>query len=138
MVEHGNRRSIIRSEEAITWMEQYFNLIGDHMPDKNQIHLPSWETQKSIYSRYVDDMADQGIETDEVVALSSFYRIWSTRFSHVCIPEVSHSLYVQVIMMFQLHVAYNLQPQFLLHACEGSALAFILALINFRKIGCTM
>ena len=96
LVEHGNfskRRSIIRSEKAIVWMERYFNLIGDHMPDKNQIHLPSWESQKSIYTRYVDDMADQGIVTDEVIALSSFYRIWSTHVNHVSIPEVSHCFF---------------------------------------------
>lgn len=60
---HGNlgkKRSSIRVEEAKTWMDRYFNLIGDKLPDKNQIHLPSWDKQKNIYERYKDDMLEKG------------------------------------------------------------------------------
>lgn len=28
--------------------EEIFHLIGDKMPNNNQVHLPSWETQKDI------------------------------------------------------------------------------------------
>ena len=45
-MEHGNlgkKRRNTKTEAAITWMDRYFNLIGDKMPDENQIHLPCWE-----------------------------------------------------------------------------------------------
>ena len=45
--DHGNkgqRRACRKADSAIAWMRQYFNLIGDHMPHKNQLHLLSWET----------------------------------------------------------------------------------------------
>ena len=41
---HGN----LGKRKVRTWMESYFDLIGDKMPDKNQIHLPSWESEKDI------------------------------------------------------------------------------------------
>ena len=70
------------------WMEKYFNLIGDKMPNSSQVHLPSWETQKDIHARYCQDMNLQGIEQDEVAGLSLFYKTWTEHFSHVVIPEV--------------------------------------------------
>ena len=44
----GNKRLNTKAEDAVAWMERYFNLIGDNMPDKDQIHLLCWETQKDI------------------------------------------------------------------------------------------
>ena len=52
LLEHGNmgiKKPFIRKDTAQTWMTKYFNLIGDKMPHNNQIHLPSWNTQKDIY-----------------------------------------------------------------------------------------
>lgn len=95
--EHGNKgkkRLNTRTEGAKAWMTRYFHLVGDKMPNKDQIHLPSWETQKDIYTRYKSDMQLQQIPESEMVALSSFYRIWTEEFSNVVIPEVSfHSLF---------------------------------------------
>lgn len=91
-VEHGNlgkKRSSPRVEEAKVWMERYFNLIGDKLPDKLKIHLPSWETQRDVFNRYKEDMTGVGIPEDEFVSLSTFYRVWHDDFCHVSIPEVS-------------------------------------------------
>ena len=91
VVEHGNlgrKRYTPRVEEAKTWMNRYFNLIGDKQPDKVQIHLPSWETQRDIYQRYRDDMEKVEIPEDEMIGLSTFYRIWHEEFPSVVIPEV--------------------------------------------------
>ena len=58
-IEHGNKgnpKTTTRGIEAKTWMKRYFELIGDKMPDKDQIHLPSWDTQKAVYQRYRDMM----------------------------------------------------------------------------------
>ena len=88
-IEHGNlgkKRCAPKSDEAKAWMKRYFELIGDQMPNCNQIHLPSWETQKDVYQRYVSDMQQQNIEG--VVSLKTFYRLWNEDYSHVVIPEV--------------------------------------------------
>ena len=89
--EHGNKgkkRSTTTTEGAKAWMARYFHLVGDKMPHKNQIHLPSWELRKDIYMRYRSDMELQQIPESEMVALSSFYRIWADEFPDVVIPEV--------------------------------------------------
>lgn len=91
VAEHGNRgkrRLNTKSESAKAWMTRYFNLVGDRMPHKSQIHLPCWETQKDIYRRHIEDMTLQQIPNTEMVSLSMFYKIWSDDFSHVVIPEV--------------------------------------------------
>ena len=49
--EHGNvgkKRQNTKIEGTIAWMLRYFDLVGDKMPDKDQIHLPCWENQKDI------------------------------------------------------------------------------------------
>ena len=89
--EHGNKgkkRSKMKTQNVTAWMERYFHLVGDKMPHKDQIHLPSWETQKDVYSRYCADMAEQHISENELVSLSMFYKIWNDKFSNVVIPEV--------------------------------------------------
>lgn len=90
-IEHGNKgvkRPSLRTEDATAWMRRYFHLIGDKMPHNRQIHLPSWETQKDVYLRYRDDMMLQNMPESGIVALSTFYRIWSEDFPDVIIPEV--------------------------------------------------
>jgi len=88
---HGNlgkRRVNTKAESVSSWMSAYFTLIGDKMPDKQQTHLPSWETEKAIYNRYVGDMKQRRLSDDEIAGISAFYKIWSDQFSNVIIPQV--------------------------------------------------
>ena len=96
-VQHGNlgrKRSTPRVEEAKVWMKRYFDLIGDKLPDKDRIHLPSWEAQCNVYSRYKEDMANEGMMEEEIVSLSTFYRVWHDDFSFVTIPEVRKAIFL--------------------------------------------
>ena len=77
-IAHGNqgkKRLNTKKESVVAWMERYFNLIGDKMPDNNQIHLPSWETQKDIHARYSKDMELRGIEQEEIAGISIFVTV---------------------------------------------------------------
>jgi len=92
VAQHGNKgkkRVNTKSQCAKTWMERYFHLVGDKMPHNSQIHLPSWETQKDVYTRYTQDMTVQCIPESETVSLSMFYKIWNDDFPKVVIPEVN-------------------------------------------------
>lgn len=100
-VAHGNqgrKRVNTKKESVAAWMERYFNLIGDKMPDSKQIHLPSWETQKDIHLRYCQDMQLCGIEQEEISGISTFYKIWIEQFPHVVIPEVCIRISLYAIM----------------------------------------
>jgi len=93
-VVHGNqgkKRVNTKSESVAVWMERYFQLIGDKMPTNNQIHLPSWETQKDIYQRYCQDMS---LREEEEAGMSTFYKIWAEQFPHVVIPQVCNYNYI--------------------------------------------
>jgi len=76
-------------------MRQYFNLIGDRMPDKNQLHLPSFDRRNVYYDRYVGDMKAQAPEDDSIILGDSmFYKIWKRHFKEVVIPKVIlHCIY---------------------------------------------
>jgi hypothetical protein len=89
-IPHGNKGKKKPTVRGKIWMERYFNLIGDKLPDKDQIHLPSWDKQKDIYQRYKTDMIDKGIPEDQLVVLSTLYRMWRDDFSNVHIPVVSN------------------------------------------------
>ena len=68
----GKKRQNTKTEAAEAWMDRYFNLIGDRMPDKNQIHLPCWETQKDVYNRYCSDMMLRGSLQEGFLGISMF------------------------------------------------------------------
>lgn len=87
---HGNRgikRPTTKSSDASAWMESYFSRMGDHMPDSNRIHLPSFLTKREVYQRMCTELSEDGIK--EIISLSTFYELWDKNFSHVLIPEVS-------------------------------------------------
>ena len=74
-----------KSYEAIAWMRQYFNQIGDHMPDRMAIHLPSFLTHSNVYGRMKEDLESRN---KSVISCSHFYNLWTSEFSHVTIPKV--------------------------------------------------
>ena len=77
------RRS--KTYEAISWMRQYFEHIGDHMPDRMAIHLPSFLTSSVVYDRMKEEFEAGG---HPVISQSHFYNLWKTEFPHVTIPKV--------------------------------------------------
>ena len=48
------------------------NRIGDHLPDKAIVHLPSTLTMKSVYDRMKEDFRSQR----ETVSQPQFYNLW--------------------------------------------------------------
>ena len=50
-LEHGNngkKKATTRSSEAKTWMDRYFNLIGDNLADKQKNSSPKLGQSKKI------------------------------------------------------------------------------------------
>lgn len=99
-VQHGNlgqKRCTSRVEEAKVWMKQYFDLIGDKMPDKVKIHLSSWESQCNVYGRY---KMKAGMLEEELVSLSTIeYGMMTSasssfpRCENVCNYKLTYVLY---------------------------------------------
>lgn len=74
-----------KSCEAIAWMQNYFSQVGDCMPDRMAVHLPSFLTNALVYSRMKDELEASG---RQVISQSHFYNLWSSEFPHVSIPKV--------------------------------------------------
>lgn len=96
-ITHGNRgvkRPSNKKVDASAWMNDYFLTMGDHMPDSNRIHLPSFLTKREVYQKMCADLTKVGIK--EIISLSTFYELWEKEYSHVLIPEVSrlHASYL--------------------------------------------
>ena len=60
------------------------------MPNTEQVHLPSWESRRDIFSRYKEDMSSQemGGDSNSLDVLQSMEKI----FSNVVIPEVKYQI----------------------------------------------
>lgn len=74
-----------KSNSAVAWMRLYFEQIGDRMPDRLAIHLPSFLTQSAVYMRMKEDFKTTN---QPVVSNSQFHHLWTTEFPHVSIPKV--------------------------------------------------
>jgi hypothetical protein len=65
------------------WMQEYFEIVGDQMPNCCEIHLEPIEI-KSIHQEYVLALTDSG---QEALSYSSFLNMWHCCFRHVKIRE---------------------------------------------------
>lgn len=78
---------------AQAWMDRFFSMVGDPMPNKNEIHLDAIHTINSIYNEYVgsvhalfpnaDDICGGISKKAEYVSITYFQNIWRTGFNHV-------------------------------------------------------
>lgn len=82
----GVRSPLLRTNEALAWMENYFTLIGDSMPHRMVLHLPSSLSKLSIYQRLLHDFRSRG--KGHVVSQSQFFKLWESHFGNVIIPKV--------------------------------------------------
>ena len=82
----------LRTEQAIIWMERWFNDFGDNMPDTRMIHLPQFLTREAVYKEMAHDMHREGINTSNIISLAHFYATWSDIFPHVSIPKVRNQI----------------------------------------------
>ena len=58
------------------------------MPHVEQIHLPHFLTKHDVYERMKRELAEEGIEEEQIISHSYFYTIWQKFFKNVVIPEV--------------------------------------------------
>ena len=77
------RKMSLKSNEALGWMANFFDRVGDRLPDKSAIHLPSMLTIKCIYSRMNEEIHAQD---SDVISQAQFYHLWKEFYPHVSIP----------------------------------------------------
>ena len=86
ILSQAQRTPTVKTNEAVAWMDNFVSLMGDKMPDRATIHLPSCLSKLSVYHRMASDLKERG--RSQVVSQSQFFEIWKTRFHHVTIPKV--------------------------------------------------
>ncbi len=86
ILSHVQRNPTQRTSEAMAWMDNFVSLMGDKMPDRATVHLPSCLSKLSVYHRMASDLRERG--RTKIVSQSQFFEIWKTHFHHVTIPKV--------------------------------------------------
>lgn len=72
---------------VISWLRMFIAKVGDHMPTKTEIHLPSCLTKGDVYALALDDLCQGGLQCCKK---STFYEVWRNQFPHVKIPKVCY------------------------------------------------
>ncbi|XP_070555386.1 uncharacterized protein [Ptychodera flava] len=90
-VEHGNvhkKRSSAKAERALSWMRLLFERIGDWMPHKTQVHLPTSSSKKLFYIRMLKELEDDlGIKKEDNISYEYFTEIWRQHLPEFVIPK---------------------------------------------------
>ena len=86
IVNQVQRNPTERTNEAMAWMDNFVSLMGDKMPDRATVHLPSCLSKLSVYQRMAGELRQRG--RSKIVSQSQFFEIWKTHFHHVTIPKV--------------------------------------------------
>jgi hypothetical protein len=95
-----NIAKTLRSVYAAVWMEEFFKLTGDPMPNTNgELHLEKQE-MRSIWLEYFEDFEAKGRAP---LCYQAFITLWRTAFPHVKIrayKQVSGKCYVCLVLGF--------------------------------------
>ena len=75
-----------KTMEAIAWMNEYFQRIGDKRPDNDGIYLPTCLTEKKIYEIMIDELC---CEESQCISYSKFCLLFHNDFKNVSIPKVN-------------------------------------------------
>ena len=74
-----------KTDVAVAWMRQFFNCVGDRMPDGVEINLPSYLNFKLLHEYMCEDLAKDG---DVAISYTQLIHIMKTDFPKVRIPKV--------------------------------------------------
>lgn len=89
VITHSNSKNpLLKTNEALAWMEGFFDLMGERMPDRATVHLPSCLSKLSIYHRLEEEMKERG--RSNTISQSQFFSLWKSHFTRVTIPTVSN------------------------------------------------
>ena len=89
VAEHGNvgkGHHHDASVRTISWLRMFFDKVGDRLPMRDDIHLPSCLKKADVYALAADDLSQGGLEC---CSHATFYKIWMEEFPTVKIPRVS-------------------------------------------------
>ena len=76
VIQHVQHAPLLRTSEALAWLGSFFTCMGDRMPDRPTVHLPSSLSKVSIYNEMVDDLRRRG--KDVVISQSQFFEVWKS------------------------------------------------------------
>ena len=92
--------STVLSCYSAVWMERFFKLTGDAVPNSDgEIHLEKQE-KKSIWTEYKEDFQSKG---RKYLTYSAFLELWRKAFSHVKVrayKQVTGKCYTCLILGF--------------------------------------
>ena len=99
IIKEPNQSPSQKTQKAIAWIQNYVDLLGDHLPHRMIVHLPSNLTKVGIYHKMVDDF-QQRKQASDTVSQSNFFKIWDEHFSHVTIPKVDLAIRICIMITF--------------------------------------
>lgn len=88
LAEHGLlgiRHGACARIRLIAWLRTFIEKVGDKLPMRDEIHLPSCMTKSDVYALACDDLTQGGLECSK---MSTFYDVWKSEFPNVKIPKV--------------------------------------------------
>ena len=83
---HGNIGRMYQSSKtsnAISWLRNFVEGIGEQQPNSSYIHLPSYLNKSDLYEDYVNDMK---MNNEPYIHSSHFAKIWKEHFPLITIP----------------------------------------------------
>jgi len=113
---------------CIAWMAEYFDLVGDKIPNRdNEIHLESQE-KVNIHREYMFDVANL-LKEDTACNYSYFLRLWETHFPNVKIRKYNSC---QNCIHFVAQIVYIVIATV---SCDNRIMSFRLPIHHFGVIG---
>ena len=79
----GRMHQSSKTSNAISWLRNFVEGIGEQQPNSSYIHLPSYLNKSDLYEDYVNDMK---MNNEPYIHLSHFAKIWKEHFPLITIP----------------------------------------------------
>jgi hypothetical protein len=75
----GKRSNSTRGVDLTVWMNGYFELHGQYIPNKFEMHLPIEMCKQDVHNAYTRSL-ESAVDLRKPILLSQFYNLWESQF----------------------------------------------------------
>jgi hypothetical protein len=77
----------VMQDNMFMWLTDFFESFGDHMPNSDQIHMPTYCTKRRLYVTYCEEMINNNTPRRNIGSETSFRDFINSKFSNVRFPR---------------------------------------------------
>ena len=74
-------------DAMFSWLTDFFDALGDRMPDNETIHMPAFLSILQLHDTYSEDMKQKGVADSRIASVKTFSNFIAEHFANIRFPR---------------------------------------------------